>query len=55
MDKAELQLKAVKWTFAKREIELLGFKLTTSGVSRLNTKVQGITEMLRPTNFRADS
>ena len=46
-DEAELQLKAGKCIFAKQENEWLGFKLTVS-----NSKVQGITEKLRPTNLK---
>ena len=42
MNEAKLQLKAGKCNFAKQEIEWLGFKLTSSGISPINTKVQGI-------------
>ena len=52
LDEAELQLKAGKCKFAKQEIEWLGFKLTNSGISPINSKVQGITEKLRPTNLK---
>ena len=52
IDDAELQLKAGKCNFAKQEIEWLGFKLTNSGISPINSKVQGITEKLRPTNLK---
>ena len=52
LDHAELQLKAGKCNFAKNEIEWLGFKLTEQGISPVNTKVQGITEKLRPTNLK---
>ena len=51
IDDAELQLKAGKCNFAKQEIEWLGFKLTNSGISPINSKVQGVTEKLRPTNL----
>ena len=34
------------------EIEWLGFKSTNSGISPINSKVQGITEKLRPTNLK---
>ena len=34
------------------EIEWLGFKLTTSGVSPINEKVQGIMEILHPKNLK---
>ena len=52
IDDAELQLKAEKCNFAKQEIEWLGFKLTNSGISPINSKVQGITEKLRTTNLK---
>ena len=52
LDEAELQLKAGKCKIAKQEIEWLGFKLTSSGISPINSKVQGITEKLRPTNLK---
>ena len=37
---------------AKQEIEWLGFKLRSHGTSPVNSKVQGITEKLRPTNLK---
>ena len=49
LDHAELQLKAGKCNFAKNKIEWLGFKLTEQGISPVNTKMQGNTEKLRPT------
>ena len=52
MNEAKLQLKAGKCNFAKQEIEWLGFKLTSSGISPNNTKVQGIPDKLRPTNLK---
>ena len=52
IDDAELQLKAGKCKFAKQETEWLGFKLTNSGISPINSKVQGITEKLRPTSLK---
>ena len=51
-DETELQLKAGKCIFAKQEIEWLGFKLTNSGILATKSKVQGITENLRPTNLK---
>ena len=51
IDDAELQLKVGKCNFEKQEIEWLGFKLTNSGILPINSKVQGITEKLRPTNL----
>ena len=52
LDQAEVQLKAGKCTFAKNEIEWLGIKLTEKGIFPINTKAQGITEKLRPTNLK---
>ena len=52
IDQAELQLKERKCVFAKNEIEWLGFKLTENRISPINTKSQGITEKLRPTNLK---
>ena len=52
IDDAELQLKEGKCNFAKQESEWLGFKLTNSGISPFNSKVQGITEKLSPTNLK---
>ena len=52
LDQAEVQLKAGKCTIEKNEIEWLGFKLTETGIWPINTKVQGITEKLRPTNLK---
>ena len=37
---------------AKQEIEWLCFKMTSQGVSPINSKVQGITEKLRLTNLK---
>ena len=51
-DYAELQLKAAKCMIAENEIEWLGFKLTNQGILPVNSKVQGITEKLRPTNLK---
>ena len=52
LDLANLQIKAEKCIMAQNQIEWLGFKLTSSGVSPVNTKVQGITDRLRPTNSK---
>ena len=52
LDLANLQIKADKCKIAQNQIEWLGFKLTSSGVTRVNTKVQGITDRLRPTNLK---
>ena len=51
-DEAELQLKAGKCIIAKQEIEWLSFKLTDSGISPFNLKVQGISKKLRPTKLK---
>ena len=52
LDLANLQIKADKCKIAQNQIEWLGFKLTSSGVTPVNTKVQGITDRLRPTNLK---
>ena len=52
LNQANLLLKATNCQFAKDEIEWLGFKLTRSGISPLNEKVQGLTERLRPMNIK---
>ena len=49
LDDANLQLKAGKCTTAQESIERLGFKLSRTGISPINTKSQGISERLRPT------
>ena len=52
MDEAKLQLKAGKCKIAKQETEWLGFKMTSQGISPVNSKVQGITEKLQSTNLK---
>ena len=52
LDSANLQIKADKCKIAQNQIEWLGFKLTSSVVTPVNTKVQGITDRLRPTNLK---
>ena len=52
LDEANLQLKAEKCTIAQESIEWLGYKLTQSGISPINTKAQGISDRLRPTNLK---
>ena len=52
LNQENLLVKATKCKFAKYEIEWLGFKLTRSGTSPINEKVQGITERLRPRNLK---
>ena len=45
-------LKAGKCIIAQESIEWLGFKLLRTGISPNNTKSQGISERLRPTNLK---
>ena len=52
LDEAKLQLKAGKCKIAMQKIEWLGFKMTSQGISPVNSKVQGITEKLRPTKLK---
>ena len=52
LDDANLQLKAGKCIIVQDSIEWLGFKLTRTGISPFNTKSQGISEKLRPTNLK---
>ena len=52
LDDANLQLKAGKCIIAQESIEWLGYKLTRTGISPVNTKSQGINERLRPTNLK---
>ena len=52
LDLANLQTMAHSCKIAHNQIEWLGFKLTTSGVSPVNNKVQGITERLRPSSLK---
>ena len=41
LDEANLQLKAEKCIIAQESIEWLGYKLTRTGISPVNAKVQG--------------
>ena len=52
LDDANLQLKAGKCIIAQESIEWLGYKLSRTGISPINTKSQGISERLRPTNLK---
>ena len=52
LDDANLQLKAGKCIIAQESIECLGYKLSRTGISPINTKSQGISERLRPTNLK---
>ena len=49
---ANLQLKAEKCVIARTSIEWLGYKLSRTGISPINTKAQGISSRLRPTNLK---
>ena len=52
LDAANLQMKAEERNVAQSQIRWLAFKLTNTGVSPVNNKVQSITERLRPTNLK---
>ena len=52
LDSANLQLRADKSKIACTKIEWLRYELLGEGISRVNGKVQGITERLRPGNLR---
>ena len=52
LDKANVRLKYEKCKFAETEIEWLGYKLTQTGITPLNSKVQAITEKLKPKNLK---
>ena len=52
LDEANLQLKAEKCMIAQESIEWLGFRLTRTGTSPINTKAQGISDRQRPTNLK---
>ena len=48
LNKANVRLKWEKCKFAQKEIEWLGYKLTQTGISPMNTKIQAITKKLKP-------
>ena len=52
LDEAILQLKLDKCQIAKKQIEWLGYKITGEGISPKDTKVQGISEKLRPSHLK---
>ena len=52
LDDANLQLKAGKCIIAQESKEWFGYKLSRTGISPINTKSQGISERLRPTNLK---
>ena len=52
LDETNISLKLKKCTIAAKSIEWVGYKLTQEGVEPINSKVQGISESLRPTNLK---
>ena len=52
LDDANINLKLDKCTFAAKNIEWVGYNLSQKGVAPINSKVQGISERLRPTNLK---
>ena len=52
LNKANVRLKWEQCSLAQKEIEWLGCKLTQNGISPINTKIQAITEKLRPKNLK---
>ena len=55
LDEATLQLKAETCVIARTSIEWLGYKLSRTGISPINTKAQRISSRLRPTNSKLRS
>ena len=49
LDHANINLRLDKCTFAAKNIEWVGYNLSQQGVAPINSKVQGISERLRPT------
>ena len=52
LDEANINLKLNKCNFAKQNIEWVANKLSQQGVEPINSKVQGISERLKPTNLK---
>ena len=52
LDEANVSLKLDKCTFAAEDIEWVGYKLSQQGVTPINSKVQRISERLKPTNLK---
>ena len=52
LNKANVMLKWEKGKLAQKKIEWLGYKLTQTGISSINTKIQAITEKLKPKNLK---
>ena len=51
LDEANVNLKLDKCTFAADNIEWVGYKLSQQRVAPVNSKVQGISDRLKPTNL----
>ena len=52
LDEANVNLKLDKCTFAADNIECVGYKLSQQGVAPVNSKVQGISDRLKPTSLK---
>ena len=52
LDEANVNLKLDKCNFAVTEIEWVGYKLSQKSVAPINSKVQGISDRLKPTNLK---
>ena len=52
LDEANVSLKLDKSTFAAEDIEWVEYKLSKQGVTPINSKVQGISERLKPTSLK---
>ena len=52
LDNSNINLKLGKCNFAAKNIEWVGYNLSQQGVAPINSKVQGISERLRPTNLK---
>ena len=52
LDKTNVRLKWEKCKFAQNEIEWFGYKLTQTGIQPMNTKIQAITDKLKPKNLK---
>ena len=52
LDEANIRLNLEKGTFAAETIERVGYKLSQQCVAPINSKVQGISEKLKPANLK---
>ena len=52
LDEANVSLKLDKCIFAAGDIEWVGYTLSQQGVTPIKSKVQGISERLKPTNLK---